>query len=495
MSKTMDCVWLLSVVLVAPPALAQAEGECGTGFCGPAKPGGTAGGAILLNGEIGLTCSTSDDFDGDGYEDDFDNCPFRPNRAQTDSDGDGVGDGCDNCTSFANADRADNDADGLGDVCDPDDDNDGVPDPADNCVMVPNHSQRDTDGDGLGDACDPDIDNDGIVNNDDPCPFVAGVTMGCDDDVDQDGILDVTDNCPLTANPSQLDEDKDRIGDNCDPDADGDGIPNGNDNCLLVANPDQHDRDNDGMGDACDDDGYCFLAPKNPDPDQCLDPKTEFRVLAAPQVLANTGEEVFLSVYANRPGVPLNYQWSVMAGPTGASETVSHPRGAAVCSDVYECAPVGLGPTFVPCHHGLYALVVSADLQTPDPIEPQVMHAESTVVITVQGADLPDVAGCSSIGSDGGQAGTSDIGGRGGAGGSVAGTAGTGATAGAAGTLGTGGGGGTGPGISSSGCSCATQKSGPSRVGGLLLLPLGFVLTSRLRRRRSRQSAGRRNVG
>lgn len=50
----------------------------------------------------------------------------------TDSDGDGLDDDLDNCPSAANADQANFDgaADG-GDACDPDDDNDGVPDTAD----------------------------------------------------------------------------------------------------------------------------------------------------------------------------------------------------------------------------------------------------------------------------------------------------------------------------------------------------------------------------
>jgi hypothetical protein len=45
-----------------------------------------------------------------------------------DSDGDGVQDDADNCPSIANADQADNESDGIGDVCDDDDDNDGIAD-------------------------------------------------------------------------------------------------------------------------------------------------------------------------------------------------------------------------------------------------------------------------------------------------------------------------------------------------------------------------------
>ena len=68
-----------TVLLTALPVLAQTDGECGTGFCGTPKNnggggGGGGGGAILVNNtDIGLTYSTSDDFDGDGIVDDFDN--------------------------------------------------------------------------------------------------------------------------------------------------------------------------------------------------------------------------------------------------------------------------------------------------------------------------------------------------------------------------------------------------------------------------------------
>ena len=58
------------------------------------------------------------DSDGDGTEDNFDNCPALYNPGQRDADEDGRGDGCDNCEFDPNFDQADADHDGLGDACD-----------------------------------------------------------------------------------------------------------------------------------------------------------------------------------------------------------------------------------------------------------------------------------------------------------------------------------------------------------------------------------------
>jgi hypothetical protein len=74
--------------------------------------------------------------------------------SNTDTDGDGINDNADNCPAVSNADQADGDNDGFGEVCDSDDDNDGVLDVGDNCQTTANADQTDTDGDGIGDACD-----------------------------------------------------------------------------------------------------------------------------------------------------------------------------------------------------------------------------------------------------------------------------------------------------------------------------------------------------
>ncbi|MDJ0840146.1 MAG: thrombospondin type 3 repeat-containing protein [Acidobacteriota bacterium] len=183
-----------------------------------------------------------DDLDGDGVDNDSDNCPNSANPDQTDADNDGLGDPCDNCPDTTNPDQEDTDRDGVGDVCD-------------NCPDTANPDQADTDGDGVGDACNnaDDADGDEWADDLDNCPAVSNNDQA---DVDGDGVGDVCDNCPAIENPDQTDTDGDGVGDACneDIDRDDDEWADNLDNCPDIANPDQADTDGDGTGDACNDD-------------------------------------------------------------------------------------------------------------------------------------------------------------------------------------------------------------------------------------------------
>ena len=283
-------------IICNTPGLCEASmGVCIEGLCSyPAATDGTScdDSDICTENDMcisGICQGTTGacDSDGDGIQDDVDNCPNIANPNQVDIDSDGIGDACDlcpsdpantcdpgdvdgdgiqntadNCPGKANANQTDSDSDGMGDACDycPNDatnacdpgdvDGDGIQNATDNCPGKANLGQEDTDSDGMGDACDY-------------CPNDA--SNACDPgDVDGDGIQNSADNCPGKANANQADNDLDGMGNACDAcpndsenqcdagDSDNDGIQNAIDNCPGIANPGQEDSNNNGIGDLCD---------------------------------------------------------------------------------------------------------------------------------------------------------------------------------------------------------------------------------------------------
>ena len=99
----------------------------------------------------------------------------------------------------------------IGARTDEDTDGDGIDNDTDNCPAlypirpIDGGVQPDADGDGDGDACDDtplpaDIDADGTLNDEDNCPFTANENH----DTDGDNKRDACDKCPDTPNPDSI---------------------------------------------------------------------------------------------------------------------------------------------------------------------------------------------------------------------------------------------------------------------------------------------------
>jgi MYXO-CTERM domain-containing protein len=405
----MSVLGALSLLLVVGTAGAQSfecddnYGECGTPEL--SGGGGCGGGSILINNtDLGDTYQFADDYDDDGHEDPFDNCPFVSNRDQADDDGDEVGTGCDNCPNASNEDQSDIDADGLGDVCDEDMDGDSVLNVNDLCPANPDPLQLDTNNDGEGDACDEDMDGDGVDNLEDNCPLVPNSSQSeeelatlenCDRDDDGDLIWNTNDNCPTIANEDQMDVDYDGLGDVCDSDRDNDGIFNPQDNCIDVANPDQEDADRDGLGELCDD-RYCYVVYN--DVANCLDKEAAFRIYSPSVTGVETGEDFRLRLFANREMEPMRYTWRIDSAPAGSNASIENPKGAVNESSPYEYRYIaGEEAILTPDKPGDYRIQVTAELAFEDPVTGEEgVKAETFATIEVSG-DAIGSGGCSVV--------------------------------------------------------------------------------------------------
>lgn len=400
------------------PSNAFAQGaECPGGLCGtPNQSGGGCGcgcGSVLVAmTDRGDTYQFADDFDGDGIEDEYDNCAFVGNYDQADSDGDVVGDACDLCATTSNPEQSNIDGDEMGDACDTDMDGDGVLNGEDNCPLMPNAAKTNTDGDSMGDVCDADDDNDNIPDIDDPCRLKPGApATGCDDDEDGDGIFGSSDNCPSIYNPQvdangfQLDMDLDGKGDLCDLDMDGDSVENFRDNCAGVANPSQLDADFDGQGDAgnwaggaesCDP-RECYVI--GGDQANCLDPRQAFSIyltLVGERVEGKfeVGGDVTVALFSNRLGqlhnwtarfveLPKDSDASLINGKDSGATTLDNPQ-VTNCLRMSEgqCAEMN-NIRFEPDMPGEYVIKVTASLPQQDELGPST--ATYTIVAEVEG--------------------------------------------------------------------------------------------------------------
>lgn len=377
--------FLASLALTVTAFASQASADTDPGYecdnqfgaCGTPEQsgggGGGGGGSILVDRtDYGDTYQFADDYDSDGLEDNFDNCPRATNNDQADGDGDGVGDACDTCLDAANPDQSNIDGDAFGDLCDDDIDGDDVLNAEDNCETLPNPTmgsagQADMDGNGVGDACDDDIDGDGMPNLEDSCPANASISdpsadqmEQCFPDLDGDNFDDIRDdNCPGYQNPDQIDTDTDGMGDACDADLDEDGFQNFQDNCPGMANTDQFDGDRDGKGNGCDT-NFCFVVFG--DAQNCLDPSASLDIYSPSFVGVDTGERFMPRLFANRQNQAMRYTWSVASAPDGSAAVVDNPTGTVTISTPYEYRYLdGEAPAFQPDMPGTYELQVTVE--------------------------------------------------------------------------------------------------------------------------------------
>lgn len=435
-------VTLLGVVTLAVgvwflPTTAGAQ-ECSDGLCGtPNQSGGGCGcgcGSILIAmTDRGDTYQFADDFDGDGIEDEYDNCPFTFNFEQADLDRDNVGDACDSCPADQNPFQENLDGDAFGDICDVDRDGDTIMDTVDNCPSVPNLAQLNTDQlDDGGNACDTDDDEDGVVDLLDDCRLCRPGESACDceDDPDGDGIDTRFDNCPTISNPdldpfgAQVDTDGDSMGDRCDPDLDGDDVDNFMDNCPTIFNPCiglstaacmQPDRDRDGLGDgggwgtgipeSCDQ-KECYVVD---DPATCLDPMAAFDIKA---VVLNTGvleaggeNPVVIGLFTNR--LTQHHTWTAqfIDLPKSSRVTLENAESSATAlggfPELATCIEQDADGTclqdnklrFTPDVNGEYVIKITVDLPGGDSLNLGTTSAVTTVVANV-GGDFAGGGGC-----------------------------------------------------------------------------------------------------
>ena len=447
------CSIVLGLAFVVPTS--ASAGECVSGNCGtPQQSGGGCGcgcgcSVLVAMTDRGDTYQFADDQDGDGIEDDYDNCPFVSNFDQTDSDGDGVGDACDNCVNVPNPNQRDMNHNGLGDVCDPDADGDGVLNENDNCPLTRNWDQANNDSctgpflstyqdqfpnltcDNLGDACDPDDDNDGTPDVSDPCPFSPLAVNDTSDprcgdqDPDHDLILNPYDNCPSVSNHDQHDINGNGIGDACDDDMDGDGIENYLDNCPAVRNPSQIDIDNDGLGDAgvfgtddpnsesCDKKecyvvdraAYAALSESDKALAKCLDPNNAFDTqlgIAGLNKKPETGDVVQVRLFTNRLNQLHSWTAAFTSQPGGSKAVLDNAQGSS--GTFPNSFQVGSDPKYSVIQFkadkaGAYTIQVTTKLMSGDGLG--VTTSTQSIVANVTEGTGNSSGGCSSTQAEG----------------------------------------------------------------------------------------------
>ena len=188
----------------------------------------------------------------------------------------------------------------------------------------------------------------------------------------------------------------------CDDDLDNDGVFNLVDTCRTALNPTQVDGDRDGLGDNCDP-KFCFTVDST-EASRCLDPEAPFFARPGPDMTIQTGEATRLRLFSNRAQTAIRYTWTVDASPvSNRGWSIQNPRGAVTNSSPWEYRyTVDRTPWFVATEPGEYTVRLETELVFDDAKGFPKKSDLQTMKIKVEGGrkiPLPGSTSCSNAGS------------------------------------------------------------------------------------------------
>ena len=99
----------------------------------------------------------------------------------------------------------------------------------------------------------------------------------------------------------------------------------------------------------------------------------------------DVGKALRLPLYANRNGVPVAFQWTLLSMPNGSTAAIANPSGWVSASRKWQYAyPYGDVPTVTPDVAGTYSLQVVGALVLPDLAYPNDSTSNAVLTLTAQ---------------------------------------------------------------------------------------------------------------